>query len=86
MWCRVFFSFITFRFTFLKFTFLKFKIVICLIKQCCIIVHAWLFMNSLQKQKDREKYRQQKIKKSLDLSSAVPPLTVTTEKVSGKIF
>lgn len=32
------------------------------------------------KQKDREKYRQQKIKKSLDLSSAVPPLTVTTEK------
>ncbi|XP_078272472.1 protein AF-10 isoform X2 [Rhinoraja longicauda] len=32
------------------------------------------------KQKDREKYRQQKIKKSLDLSSTVSPLTVTTEK------
>ncbi|XP_067869714.1 protein AF-10 isoform X2 [Heterodontus francisci] len=32
------------------------------------------------KQKDRDKYRQQKIKKSLDLSSAVPSLTVTTEK------
>ncbi|XP_069770752.1 protein AF-10 isoform X13 [Narcine bancroftii] len=32
------------------------------------------------KQKDRDKYRQQKIKKSLDLSSTVPPLTVTTEK------
>uniref|UniRef100_UPI00398E86B9 protein AF-10 isoform X2 n=1 Tax=Pristiophorus japonicus TaxID=55135 RepID=UPI00398E86B9 len=32
------------------------------------------------KQKDRDKYRQQKIKKSLDLPSAVPPLTVTTEK------
>ncbi|XP_078394480.1 protein AF-10 isoform X3 [Cetorhinus maximus] len=32
------------------------------------------------KQKDRDKYRQQKIKKSLDLSSTVPSLTVTTEK------
>ncbi|XP_051872236.1 protein AF-10 isoform X2 [Pristis pectinata] len=32
------------------------------------------------KQKDRDKYRHQKIKKSLDLSSTVPPLTVTTEK------
>ncbi|XP_059494776.1 protein AF-10 isoform X3 [Stegostoma tigrinum] len=32
------------------------------------------------KQKDRDKYRQQKIKKSLDLSSTDPSLTVTTEK------
>ncbi|XP_067863206.1 protein AF-10 isoform X2 [Heptranchias perlo] len=32
------------------------------------------------KQKDRDKYRQQKIKKSLDLSTTIPPLTVTTEK------
>ncbi|XP_060680968.1 protein AF-10 isoform X2 [Hemiscyllium ocellatum] len=32
------------------------------------------------KQKDRDKYRQQKIKKPLDLSSTVPSLTVTTEK------
>ncbi|XP_072364622.1 protein AF-10 isoform X14 [Scyliorhinus torazame] len=32
------------------------------------------------KQKDRDKYRQQKIKKSLDLTATVPSLTVTTEK------